>query len=450
MQQTRALQLSVHRIEMEVDFLERQESIISTNESLILNRLKAVEKSPKAIITEAQHNFNESLQANTNNFPEHSNPSAKTLSQPNTPSKTHFSIAVSNGNGSCEEFNHHTGLKFYNEDNKCLRAVSPQQDFQAQNFVTELCASEVKQLLRSATIYSQPQHHSYLEDISGYDEPSLYNNQDTKESKEGHYGSYIHRGKDSIAKKDINHRENWQRRPHDEQCSRTHWDLGNHYSNHNIHNDLFQMRNCHSIFQDGPTSPHSTGSFRNRINGSRSNHSLSHDQSQVTACWTEQCHEATRFISAVDEDKRSCCYTSNSKTETSSSHCSVLHSDHMHCSRVPSHLYANDTPYTILHTADSSEPVTAMFMGFHTAQDDSRQVQEFEGCLKAEIVKVEEDPGEDDCLKEVKKCYQVPAGNRAKRNQGILYRVREQWSVRGAEPGFRNMREKQIPCCMIC
>lgn len=39
----------------------------------------------------------------------------------------HFSIAVSNGNGSCEEFNHHTGLKFYNEDNKCLRAVSPQQ-----------------------------------------------------------------------------------------------------------------------------------------------------------------------------------------------------------------------------------------------------------------------------------------------------------------------------------
>lgn len=41
----------IFRIEMEVDFLERQESIISTNESLILNRLKAVEKNPKAIIT---------------------------------------------------------------------------------------------------------------------------------------------------------------------------------------------------------------------------------------------------------------------------------------------------------------------------------------------------------------------------------------------------------------
>lgn len=40
----------VSRMETEVELLERQESVISDNESLILNRLKAVEKSPEDII----------------------------------------------------------------------------------------------------------------------------------------------------------------------------------------------------------------------------------------------------------------------------------------------------------------------------------------------------------------------------------------------------------------
>ena len=35
---------------MEVESLERAESVISTNESLVLNQLKAVEKSPEEII----------------------------------------------------------------------------------------------------------------------------------------------------------------------------------------------------------------------------------------------------------------------------------------------------------------------------------------------------------------------------------------------------------------
>ncbi|XP_038568528.1 palmdelphin-like [Micropterus salmoides] len=49
-QQARALQLNIHRIEREVESLEREESMISTNESFILNRLKAVEKRPEDII----------------------------------------------------------------------------------------------------------------------------------------------------------------------------------------------------------------------------------------------------------------------------------------------------------------------------------------------------------------------------------------------------------------
>uniref|UniRef100_A0A672HRZ7 Palmdelphin n=1 Tax=Salarias fasciatus TaxID=181472 RepID=A0A672HRZ7_SALFA len=38
------------QIEMELDYLEREESMISVNESFILNRLRTVEKSPEDII----------------------------------------------------------------------------------------------------------------------------------------------------------------------------------------------------------------------------------------------------------------------------------------------------------------------------------------------------------------------------------------------------------------
>ncbi|KAM4727933.1 palmdelphin-like isoform 2-T3 [Anableps anableps] len=464
MQQARALQLSIHRMEMEVDFLERQDSMISTNESLILNRLKIVEKSPEEIIKEAQHNFIEPLEVIINDFPECPSPSTNNLFQHNMPSNTLFNMeinvtenmltgkspAVASGNGSCEELNHHTSLKVYDEDSKCLHVLRSQQDSQAHKCVTELSASGVEQLLRSATTYSQPEHQCYLQDIRSYDEHSLYNHQDEKDTQGGHSINYVHRG--SITKKDINYRENGQR-PHDEHnCStrsRTHWELSHHYSKHNSNYSLCQMRNCRSILQDRPTGPHSTIRFRSRINGSRSNHSLSNDQSETTACWTELCHVATRFIPAIDQDKLYCCYLSNSQPENSSNHCTALYSD-LHCSRVPSPLCANDSPYTILHTAESSEPITAIFMGLHTAQDDSGQVQEFEGCLKAELVIIEEDHSEDSCMKEVKKCYQVPAESTTNRNQGVLYGVRERWSVRGAGPGFRNMKEKQKPCCTIC
>lgn len=37
-------------MEKELDFLERQEAMVSTNESLILTRLKAMEKSPEELI----------------------------------------------------------------------------------------------------------------------------------------------------------------------------------------------------------------------------------------------------------------------------------------------------------------------------------------------------------------------------------------------------------------
>ncbi|KAG7457176.1 hypothetical protein MATL_G00243760, partial [Megalops atlanticus] len=53
--QTRFLQSTIHRMEQEIQALERQEMMISTNEGFILKRLKAIEKSPEDIIKEAQY-----------------------------------------------------------------------------------------------------------------------------------------------------------------------------------------------------------------------------------------------------------------------------------------------------------------------------------------------------------------------------------------------------------
>ncbi|XP_056452881.1 palmdelphin-like isoform X2 [Gadus chalcogrammus] len=56
-QRTRTLQKTIYRIEKEVEFLEREESRISTNESLILKTLSSAERCPHDCFKEAQENF---------------------------------------------------------------------------------------------------------------------------------------------------------------------------------------------------------------------------------------------------------------------------------------------------------------------------------------------------------------------------------------------------------
>ncbi|KAJ8357176.1 hypothetical protein SKAU_G00199700 [Synaphobranchus kaupii] len=52
-QQAKLLQINIQRMEQEIEALERQEMVISRNEGFILQRLKAIEKSPQDIIKEA-------------------------------------------------------------------------------------------------------------------------------------------------------------------------------------------------------------------------------------------------------------------------------------------------------------------------------------------------------------------------------------------------------------
>ncbi|XP_062872470.1 palmdelphin isoform X2 [Trichomycterus rosablanca] len=56
-QQTKILQSNIHRMEKEIEALEREELNISRNEEFILTRLKAVERSTEDIIKAANENF---------------------------------------------------------------------------------------------------------------------------------------------------------------------------------------------------------------------------------------------------------------------------------------------------------------------------------------------------------------------------------------------------------
>uniref|UniRef100_A0A672HRM2 Uncharacterized protein n=1 Tax=Salarias fasciatus TaxID=181472 RepID=A0A672HRM2_SALFA len=62
------------------------------------------------------------------------------------------------------------------------------------------------------------------------------------------------------------------------------------------------------------------------------------------------------------------------------------HRGSAHCDRARSPLYGDDAPYTILNAVDTTEPITAIFMGFQMAVDDSGQAPGHDGALRAELV----------------------------------------------------------------
>uniref|UniRef100_A0A3Q2VPI2 Uncharacterized protein n=1 Tax=Haplochromis burtoni TaxID=8153 RepID=A0A3Q2VPI2_HAPBU len=114
-------------------------------------------------------------------------------------------------------------------------------------------------------------------------------------------------------------------------------------------------------------------------------------------------------------------------------------------------LTGDDPPCTVLSVLDTAEPITAIFMGFQSALDESRQVREFEGSLKAELVIVEDDEDYDDSnMKEKKSHGHIPkpsaSNGAAAQVQGLGDGHRES----AVGPGVRKIWKKQQPCCSVC
>ncbi|XP_022059975.2 palmdelphin isoform X2 [Acanthochromis polyacanthus] len=447
-QQTRALQLHIHKIEMEVEALEREESMISTNETFILTRLKAVEKSSEAIIKEVQDSFvPEPVQVATviPDIPESLSSPSSTHSEPNTTRKTVFAMdmnvtknmltgentVLSTATVPPEEFHQHNGLKVFDDGRKCVYALSPPEGSHDQSSVSELSANEVEQLLRSATVHRQATHQSYHQNPRKREDLSFCSRQDLRDREQERYR----------AEEDFT----WQRKPHDDhRCHQEslyirHQDRSNHgnlrerqrLGNHNglhhgnqsdRHCSSYKVRDHHSVQEDRPTSHQTNGIVRTNsgMNGSRSSgfSSLrSHDQEVVMAHQPQLSYTPASYIPlkdyiSVDEEEL---YRYNRpsyiQTENSLSQSSALYGGPAHCDRVPSPLYGDDTPYTILTALDTTEPITAIFMGFQTAQDDSG-VQEFDGSLKAELVIIEDtEDHHEDLRKEKKNHVQGPGSS---------------------------------------
>lgn len=325
--------------------------------------------------------------------------------------------------------------------------------------ISNLSASEVEHLLRSATVHRQVNQHQ-------------------NPSREGHYfykqqGDGVedcdvrhHTGQHSnfvlsnnTTEKDLIHRTPAEHGYAQQRNYHTSLSEGHHFGNHrgdrlrhgnqmDGHYSSSLVRTCHSDQEDCIS--HHTNSFlrsNGRGNGGRPSGCLTpspHHQDVVTAYTPQLGDEAERY-----------CYSPASQTGNSLNQSTALYHSPTSSNRLHSPLYGDDTPYTILNTLDTTEPITAIFMGFQAAQDDGGQIQEFVGSLKAELVVIEDNErnGEDDDAK--KKCHALPgvrsystgsaAGGKLRCVQGLGDRRTE--TQTGA--GIRKIN-KHKACCTVC
>ncbi|XP_067108967.1 palmdelphin [Osmerus mordax] len=366
---TRLLQGSIHRMEKEVEELEREESMISTNESFILKRLKAVEKTSEDIIKEAKKNFKQELLQFPPEAPLSYRPLNYRLSDTHTdrdqPKQTLFAMeinvqkdrrtgesrVISTATVTPQELQQR-GVKVYDDGRKCVYAMrcdGPGAGPGAgpgSHGVDELSSSEVEQLLRDAT----ERKHQRAPQRS-----------DTSCSHQGEL-STSSRALPLPAVPSTNHRGS----------------RGQSLSQSN-----------------------------RRVNG----HQLSHDHNQEVLSGTESCYLEANHIPArsylssedkyyqpVDSYRQQQGHTpsySDLYRLPADSQPSAIFYNSAYPDRCPSPLYEDDAPFRILNALpvnpDVSEPVTAIFMGFQTAEDDSGRGLGYEGSIKAELVVIGDD-----------------------------------------------------------
>lgn len=185
----------------------------------------------------------------------------------------------------------------------------------------------------------------------------------------------------------------------------------------------------------------------------------SHDEEVVSGYQPQLCYTPANYIPlrdyiSVDEEEMYCFNSPSYHSHDGNPH-TVLYSDPTHSDRVPSPLYGDDTPFTILNAMDTTEPITAIFMGFQTAQDDSGQGQGFEGSLKAELVIIEdnEDNSDKKSMKEKKSQLEGTGyltGGSAHGNIECVTGVGDKRTERRVGPGIRKIQKKHKACCAVC
>ncbi|XP_035491258.2 palmdelphin isoform X2 [Scophthalmus maximus] len=472
----------------------QQQSLLSDQQrtkalQLHIHRLKAVERSPEEIIKEAQENFvPEPLKVTT----EPPSPPADNPTEPMAPRKTLFAMEInvsknlltgqstvlSTASVPPEQLRQHTGLKVYDDGRKSVYALnSRSQGSHDLSCRSELSAREVEQLLRGATVHRRVNQQNYQQNYqknyqqnyqknyqqnyqqnfhqtpSRREEHCFYNHQDEGDNVDGRDLSNQGRrhGNNTVEtssscrlrnRQDYEHHSGYQEGPYCRQEERrnlkdshrvgNHRDVGLHHGNLKAH---------HYSSNQGQEGRPSRSSRSNGCPTPRS-----HDQEAVSAHQPQLCYTPANQIPLSD-------YIS---VDTEELYCyslppyhSALYGGPAPSDRVPSPLCGEDTPYTIINAVATTEPITAIFMGFQTAQDDSGRGQEFEGSLRAELVVIE-DGGEsvDDGNVRDKKSHSLspPVCSSVGGGEGLGDRQTD----RRTAPGIKRIPKNHKACCTVC
>lgn len=229
------------------------------------------------------------------------------------------------------------------------------------------------------------------------------------------------------------HKENHRRGNHGNHNDRNH---GNrHHRNHGNHEDVYgvshQVKDC--------TADRWPASHQEGCGGHlpRSQHQEALSPRQPQLCYTPASYIPLSDYVSVDEEEL-ICFSPDGSTAT------ATYSGPAHPCRGPSPLYEDDAPYTILSSLDTTEPVTAIFMGFQLTQDDSGHTPECEASLEAELVVIGSDS--DDESDDTKETKNRPGRNgRQAGSSGGDRRAEKQ-----AATGIRKIKRKHRPCCSVC
>ncbi|RXM29172.1 Palmdelphin [Acipenser ruthenus] len=372
-QQTKLLERNIHRMENEIKALEQLEVQISTNEGIILKRLKEVEKSPediiKAVKAEAQKESIAYVYSEISDLPKSYKPSKlKKMASPEPETdndqskqalfameinvqkdmKTGESQVLSTATVSAEEFKE-KGIKVYDDGRKSIYAVHSNGG-NNHNGLEELSPVEVEELLRKATEKKSALEYHEPVFSSPYSRPSTPKKQD---------------------------REQISPEPNSPQPNR-HQEMGGRHTPVKL-----ELHNEKAHFQDGIDHlPHFKGSqLEGQKIPSRNNQNIFKNVDEPHMSRNNQ-----KPIQIPYQDPRE-------------NHCAAVFLNSGYSNGQSSLVHQEDTRCNILHAVptnvESKEPVTMIFMGYQSIEDQDEAVG-FEGAIRAELVVIDDDDDNDD------------------------------------------------------
>lgn len=360
-QQAKLLQRNIHRIEKEIEALEREELNISTNEGLILKRLKAIEKSTEDIIKAANENFKSepvhSYAGIQDTKKSYTPLTRRKLSTPNDQDtkndqnkpalfameinvqkdlRTGESRVISTSTVSTQELQNR-GIKVYDDGRKSVYALRSDAIQPGANGVDELSPTEVEELLRQATEKKKR--------LQEHKEPPFSMNYNRSPSPPGkpHQDQYANgylpepHGADGLAWPEL-----------------IYCDSGVHYPGRDIHPPAHMLHH----YDDGELEYYT------------SNGNSYRDEELFTVDGEMSQHSHGPFCNPQDRLRET----------------HYVDSDLNHR---PTSAYSTDSRISVLNALPSDEPVTMIFMGYQTADGDG--TDSYEGSVRAELVVIGEE-----------------------------------------------------------